>query len=307
MVKYITKRLLFLIPVLIGVSLIVFTLLYITPGDPARMILGEQAEQQQVEQLREEMGLNDSFFVQYGRYVKNIVLHGDLGTSYATKSPVIEEIMAVFPNTLKLALTSVALAIVIGIVFGVISAVKQYSIFDSAISVVAILGISMPMFWLGLLMILLFSVKLGWLPASGYDSWKHMIMPAICLGAQSIAVITRMTRSSMLEIIRQDYIRTVRSKGQKEIIVIANHAFRNALIPIITTIGLQFGHLLGGAMLTETVFSIPGLGRLMVESIKTRDFPMVQGSVLFIAVAFTFVNLIVDLLYAYVDPRISKS
>lgn len=307
MVKYITKRLLFLIPVLLGVSLIVFTLLYITPGDPARMILGEQAEQQQVEQLREEMGLNDSFFVQYGRYVKNIVLHGDLGTSYATKSPVIEEIMAVFSNTLKLALTSVALAIVIGIIFGVISAVKQYSIFDSAISVIAILGISMPMFWLGLLMILLFSVKLGWLPSSGYDSWKHMIMPAICLGAQSIAVITRMTRSSMLEIIRQDYIRTVRAKGQKEIFVIIKHAFRNALIPIITTVGLQFGHLLGGAMLTETVFSIPGLGRLMVESIKTRDFPMVQGSVLFIAVAFTLVNLIVDLLYAYVDPRISKS
>lgn len=307
MVKYITKRLLFLIPVLLGVSLIVFTLLYITPGDPARMILGEQAEQQQVEQLREEMGLNDSFFVQYGRYVKNIVLHGDLGTSYATKSPVIEEIIAVFSNTLKLALTSVALAIVIGIIFGVISAVKQYSIFDSAISVIAILGISMPMFWLGLLMILLFSVKLGWLPSSGYDSWKHMIMPAICLGAQSIAVITRMTRSSMLEIIRQDYIRTVRAKGQKEIFVIIKHAFRNALIPIITTVGLQFGHLLGGAMLTETVFSIPGLGRLMVESIKTRDFPMVQGSVLFIAVAFTLVNLIVDLLYAYVDPRISKS
>lgn len=307
MAKYITKRLLFLIPVLIGVSLIVFTLLYITPGDPARMILGEQAEQQQVDQLREEMGLNDSFIVQYGRYVKNIVLHGDFGTSYATKSQVIEEIMAVFPNTLKLALTSVALAIVIGITFGVVSAVKQYSIFDSAISVIAILGISMPMFWLGLLMILLFSVKLGWLPASGYNSWKHMLMPAVCLGAQSIAVITRMTRSSMLEIVRQDYIRTVRAKGQKEIVVIVKHAFRNALVPIVTTVGLQFGHLLGGAMLTETVFSIPGLGRLMVESIKTRDFPMVQGSVLFIAVAFTLVNLIVDLLYAYVDPRISKS
>lgn len=304
--KYVIKRLLYLIPVLLGVSFIIFTLLYITPGDPARIVLGDQASQEQIEILREEMGLNDSFVVQYVKYLGRVV-QGDLGMSYATKESVTSEIVAVFPNTFKLALTSVGLAVVVGILFGIISAVKQYSIIDTILSMIAILGISMPMFWLGLLMILLFSVNLGWLPSSGYTSWKHMILPAVCLGAQSIAVLTRMTRSSMLEIIRQDYIRTVRSKGQKESIVIFGHAFKNALIPIITTVGLQFGQLLGGAMLTETIFSIPGLGRLMVDSIKTRDFPMVQGTVLFIAVTFTLVNLIVDILYAYVDPRISRS
>lgn len=306
MLKYIGKRFLFLIPVLLGVSFIVFSLLYITPGDPARMILGEQATQEQIDTLREDMGLDDSFIVQYVNYVKDAIT-GDFGVSYATKSPVIEEILAVFPNTIKLAITSIILAIVVGILFGIVSAVKQYSLWDSLISIIAILGISMPMFWLGLLMILLFSVKLAWLPSSGYSTVLHMILPAICLGAQSIAVLTRMTRSSMLEIIRHDYIRTVRAKGQKETTVIFKHAFRNALIPIITTIGLQFGHLLGGAMLTETIFSIPGLGRLMVEAIKTRDFPVVQGTVLFIAVAFTVVNLVVDILYAYADPKISRT
>lgn len=304
--KYVGKRLLFLIPVLLGVSFIVFSLLYITPGDPARMILGEQATQEQIDILREDMGLNDGFIKQYVNYVKKVAT-GDFGISYATKDPVIKEILAVFPNTIRLAISSICLAIVVGILFGIISAIKQYSIWDSLISIIAITGISMPMFWLGLLMILLFSVNLSWLPSSGYTTFKHMILPAICLGAQSIAVLTRMTRSSMLEIVRQDYIRTVRAKGQKESIVIFKHAFRNALIPIITTIGLQFGHLLGGAMLTETIFSIPGLGRLMVEAIKTRDFPVVQGTVLFIAVAFTIVNLLVDILYAYVDPKISRT
>lgn len=306
MLKYIYKRLLFLIPVLLGVSLIVFTLLYITPGDPARMILGENAAQEQIDILREEMGLNDSFIVQYAKYVGRLFT-GNLGTSYSTSEPVMKEILAVFPNTVRLAISAVTLAVFIGVLFGIVSAVKQYSIWDSLISIIAILGISMPMFWLGLLMILLFSVQLNMLPSSGYSSFAHMIMPAICLGAQSIAVITRMTRSSMLEIIRQDFIKTIRAKGQKEVSVIFGHAFRNALIPIITTVGLQFGNLLGGAMLTETIFSIPGLGRLMVDSIKTRDFPMVQGAVLFIAIAFTLVNLLVDILYAYVDPRISRS
>jgi len=304
MIKYISRRLLYLLPVLIGVSFIVFTLLYITPGDPAKMMLGEQADTEALEELREELGLNDPFLVQYGNYIKNIVVKGDIGTSYSTNRPVLTEILDVFPNTLKLAVAATSIAIVLGIIFGIISAVKQYSIIDSIITVFALLGISMPMFWVGLLMILLFSVKLGWLPPSGLDSFKSLIMPAIALGAQSIAVITRMTRSSMLEVVRQDYIRMAKSKGQEEHIIIFKHAFRNALIPIITVIGLQFGLLLGGAIITESVFSIPGLGRLMIESIKTRDFPVVQGVVLFMAVTFSLVNLVVDLLYSYVDPRI---
>lgn len=295
-----------LIPVLLGVAFIVFLLLYITPGDPARIILGDQAPEETVLQLREEMGLNDPFLVQFGRYVFNLVVNQDIGKSYVTKQPVIDEILAVFPATLRLAASAVLLALVIGIPFGIISAIKQYSIFDSVTMVFALIGISMPVFWLGLLLILLFSVKLSWLPSSGYDSISQMILPAVALGAQSVAIITRMTRSSMLEVIRMDYVRTARSKGQSENKVILKHALGNALIPIITITGLQFGRLLGGAVLTESIFSIPGIGRLMVESIKMRDFPVVQGGVLLVAVSFSLVNLLVDLLYAYVDPRIKS-
>ncbi|GAA0178848.1 ABC transporter permease [Clostridium sediminicola] len=304
MIKYILKRILSLIPVLIGVTFIVFTLLHLTPGDPARMVLGEQAPQEAVDDLREEMGLNDPFLVQFGNYVYKAVVKQDIGRSYITKTPVSEEIMNVFPATLKLASLSMFIAVLIGIPFGIISAIRQYSLFDSTVMVFALVGISMPVFWLGLLLILLFSVKLHWLPSSGFYSIKHMILPAITLGAQSIAIITRMTRSSMLEVIRQDYIRTVKAKGQKESKIILRHALGNALIPIITIAGLQFGILLGGAVLTEAIFSIPGVGRLMVESIKMRDYPIVQGGVLYIAIAFSVVNLLVDLLYAYVDPRI---
>lgn len=304
MLKYILKRILSLIPVMIGVSFIVFTLLYFTPGDPAKMMIGEQATEQQIQMIREELGLNQPFLVQYGNYLKRIVFHGDLGTSYSSKSPVLSEILNVFPNTLKLAAAATALAIVVGIAFGIISAIKQYSVLDNIISVIAMIGISMPMFWIGLLMILLFSVKLGWLPPSGFEEPGAIIMPMIALGAQSIAVLTRMTRSSMLEVINQDYIRMVRAKGQTEGRIIMGHAFKNALIPIITVIGLQFGNLLGGAIITESVFSIPGLGSLMINSIKNRDFPVVQGSVLFIAVAFSLVNLLVDVLYGVVNPKI---
>lgn len=306
MIKYIFRRILLLIPVILGVTFIVFSLLYITPGDPARIILGESAPKEAVTQLRHEMGLDKPFLVQYGTYIKKLVVNQDIGRSYVTKRPVMKEIMDCFPSTLKLALLAVAFAILIGIPFGIISAIKQYSVFDTLSMMFALIGISMPVFWLGLLLILLFSVKLGWLPASGFNSFKHMIMPALALGAQSVAVVTRMTRSSMLEVIRQDYIRTVRAKGQKESTVVLGHALRNALIPIITIIGIQFGGLLGGAVLTESIFSIPGVGRLMVDAIKMRDYPIVQGGVLFIAVAFSVVNLLVDLLYAYVDPRIKS-
>ena len=218
----------------------------------------------------------------------------------------VKEITTVFPNTVKLATAATIIAVVVGTILGIVSAVKQYSIIDNIVMVLALLGTSAPIFWIGILMILLFSVNLGWLPPSGFGSLKQMIMPAIALGMQSTAVIARMTRSSMLEVIRQDFVKTARAKGQKEFIVIMRHVYRNALIPVITVIGLQFGNLLGGAMLTEIVFSIPGVGRLMVEAIKQRDFPVVQGSVLFIAVCFSLVNLVVDILYAFVDPKVNK-
>lgn len=306
MFKYIIRRILMMIPVLLGVTFIIFTLMYITPGDPARIILGDTATQASVSAMRHQMGLDQPFLVQYGNYIKNLVLHFNIGTSYVTKQPVMTEIMSAAPSTLKLALSSMIVAVLIGIPVGVISAVKQYSIFDTVTMIFALIGISMPVFWLGLLLIILFAVKLQWLPAAGYSGFKYIILPAIALGAQSVSVFARMTRSSMLEVIRQDYIRTVRAKGQKEIVVILGHALRNALIPIITILGLQFGGLLGGAVLTESIFSIPGIGRLMVDSINMRDYPVVQGGVIFIAIGFSIVNLLVDLMYAYVDPRIKS-
>lgn len=304
MAKYVLKRFLFLIPIMLGVSFIVFGLLFLTPGDPARNALGPNASEQAVQELREDMGLNDSFFVQYGRYIKNIVTKGDLGQSYITRNPVVKEIFSRAPATVKLAFFSILLAVIIGIPIGIISAVKQYSIFDNVTMVFALIGLSMPVFWLGLLLIMFFSVKLGWLPSSGFSTPSHMVLPCLALGLQQVAVITRMTRSSMLEIIRQDFINTARAKGQREKVVILHHALKNALIPVITVIGLSFGQLMAGALMTEVIFSIPGIGRLMVDSIKMRDTPMVLGCVLFVAITFSIVNLIVDLVYTFVDPRI---
>ncbi|WP_371368310.1 Glutathione transport system permease protein GsiC [Sporomusa rhizae] len=304
MIRYVLRRIFFLIPVLFGVTFIVFTLLYITPGDPAKLILGEQAPPEAVQAMREEMGLDQPYLIQYYNYVKKAVLQQDIGRSYVTNRPVMQEILGAFPATFTLATSAMLVAILIGIPIGIISAIKQYSVFDTVSMIIALLGVSMPVFWLGLLLILLFTVYLGWLPASGFNSIKHMIMPALALGAMTAAIVTRMTRSSMLEVIRQDYIRTAQAKGQKQSVVVLKHALGNALIPIIAVIGLQFGQLLGGAVLTESIFSIPGVGRLMVDSIKMRDFPVVQGGVLFIALSFSVINLLVDLLYAYVDPRI---
>ncbi|MCI9340443.1 MAG: ABC transporter permease [Dorea sp.] len=306
MLKFTLKRLASLVLVLIGVSFLVFMLLSLTPGDPVRMMLGESATPEAQEALRKEMGLDDPLLLQYGRYMKNIVVHQDLGTSYSTQRPVLDEIMNVFPNTVQLAVAAMVIAVILGIFLGIISAVKQNSLLDNIVMVLALIGTSAPIFWIGILMILLFSVQLGWLPPSGFGSFEQLIMPAVALGMQSKAVVARMTRSSMLEVIRQDFVKTARAKGQREIIVILKHVFRNALIPIITVVGLQFGTLLGGAMLTEVVFSIPGVGRLMIEAIKQRDFPIVQGSVLFVAACFSLVNLAVDLLYAVVDPKVSK-
>lgn len=303
--KYILKRLLLLIPVLLGVTFIVFSIMSFTPGDPAQLILGESAQPDAIEALREEMGLNDSFMVQYFRFVGKAVT-GDFGKSYTSQRDVFAEIFARFPNTLVLAVVGVAISIFIGIPVGIISATRQYSLIDSVSMIGALLGVSMPNFWLGLMLIVLFSVKLHLLPMGGFDSLKSVILPAFTLGTGAAAIITRMTRSSMLEVIRQDFIRTARAKGVSEKKVINKHALKNALIPVLTVIGLQFGYLLGGAVLTETVFSWPGVGTLLVGAIRQKDTPTVLASVVFLATTFSIVNLLVDILYAYVDPRIKS-
>ena len=304
MLRYIVRRVLFLIPVLLGVAFCVFTLLYLTPGDPARMVLGDLATEEAVQEFRNREGLNDPFLVQFGNYIWKAVTQGDIGRSYVTKRLVAQEVWSAFPATLKLSALAMVIAILVGLPCGILSAIKQYSIFDTLTMIFAMIGLSMPVFWLGLLLILLFSVHLRWLPSSGFGTFKAMILPAVSLSAQAISMVTRMTRSSMLEVIRADYIRTARAKGQKESIVIWVHALHNALIPVVTLCGLQFGHLLAGAILTESIFAIPGIGRLMVTSIMQRNYPVVQGGVLFIAIAFSIVNLLVDLVYAYIDPRI---
>ena len=303
--RFIVKRLLLLIPVLLGVSLLVFAIMSFTPGDPAQLILGENAPPEAVAELREEMGLNDPFVLRYARFVGNAVM-GDLGQSYTSGRDVFDEIFSRFPNTLILAALGVIIAVLIGIPVGIISATRQYSMIDSGSMIFALLGVSMPNFWLGLMMILLFSVNLGWVPSGGYSDWSSLIMPAITLGTGSAAIITRMTRSSMLEVIRQDYIRTARAKGVAENVVMNQHALKNALIPVSPVIGLQFGYLLGGAVLTETVFSWPGVGRMMVDAIRQKDAPTVLGTVVFLATTFSLVNLLVDLLYGFVDPRIKS-
>ncbi len=303
--KYIIKRLLLLIPVILGVTFIVFFIMHLTPGDPAKIALGENAPQEQVDKMREEMGLNDHFLIQYANFVKKAAT-GDFGRSYDTKKPVFDEVFSRFPATLKLTIAGIIIAVLIGIPVGIISATKQYSILDYTTMILALLGVSMPNFWLGLMLILLFSVRFGILPSGGSGSFAHIILPAITLGTGVAAIITRMTRSSMLEVIRQDYIRTARAKGVAENVVINKHALKNALIPIVTVIGLQFGYLLGGAVLTETVFTWPGVGRLLVEAIKRKDTPTVLASVVFLSVTFSIVNLLVDILYAYLDPRIKS-
>ncbi len=301
--RYIFRRLLLLIPVMLGVSFLVFTIMFFTPGDPAKILLGERAPEAEVQALRTQMGLDDPFFVQYGRFIFN-ALRGDLGRSLTTRRPAALELFARFPATMQLAAMGVLVAVLIGIPIGIVSATRQYSVFDGASMVLALIGVSMPNFWQGIMMVLLFSIVLRWFPSSGYGTFAHLIMPSLTIGTSSAATITRMTRSSMLEVVRQDYIRTARAKGLSERVVITRHALKNALIPIVTVIGLQFGYLLGGAVLTETIFSWPGVGRLMVDAIRQRDYPVVQGGVLLLALTFSVVNLLVDVLYAYIDPRI---
>lgn len=295
-----------MIPVLLGVLLIVFTMNYISPGNPAEILAGEGATPEAIAELEHELGIDQPIHIQFWNYLKGIVTRFDLGISYATKRPVINELMDRFATTAKLALLSITLSAVIGILLGIISAVKQNTFIDHLSMGFALLGVSMPAFWAGMMLILFFGVRLKWLPVSGIDTWKHWIMPAITSSMVGMATITRMTRSSMLDVIRQDYITTARAKGLSERKVVMKHALKNALIPIITVLGIQLGTMLGGAVLTETVFSIPGLGKFMVDSIKTRDYPVVQGGVLLLALVFSLVNLAVDIIYAYVDPRIKS-
>ncbi len=304
MYGYVIRRLLLAIPVLIGVSILVFAIIRFIPGDPARAIAGVHASPEYIEQVRRELLLDEGLHVQYFVYMTNL-LQGDLGRSTFTNRPVTVELAQRFPNTMVLAATAMVIASIIGMSAGIVSATKRYSLFDNFSMLAALVGVAAPVFWLGVMFQLLFSVQLGWLPSGGIGTWKHLVLPALTLGLATAALLARITRSSMLEVLGQDYITTARSKGLIERVVINKHAFKNALIPVVTVIGLQFGTLLGGAVLTETVFSWPGIGRLMVDSILARDYPVVQGAVLLLAVFFVMINLVVDIIYAFLDPRIS--
>ena len=303
--KFIAKRLVAMVPVLLGVTLVIYLILNMAPGDPAKVILGEQATPEQIAELREEMGLNDPVLVQYARYIFNLV-QGDMGESYNSGLKCNVEIFARFPNTLRLTICAISLAVILALPIGILAAVKQNSLFDGASMFIALIGLSMPVFWLGLLLILFFSLRLGWFPSSGADGWKSLVLPTVTLGFQQMASIARVTRSSMLEVIRADYIRTARAKGVAESKVITKHALKNALIPTVTVVGLQFGGMLGGSVMTESVYAWPGVGRLMVQSINKRDIPMVLGCVIMFSVTSSVVNLLVDVLYGFIDPRIKS-
>ena len=303
--KFIAKRLVAMVPVLLGVTLVIYLILNMAPGDPAKVILGEQATPEQIAELREEMGLNDPVLVQYARYIFNLV-QGDMGESYNSGLKCNVEIFARFPNTLRLTICAISLAVILALPIGILAAVKQNSLFDGASMFIALIGLSMPVFWLGLLLILFFSLRLGWFPSSGAEGWKSLVLPTVTLGFQQMASIARVTRSSMLEVIRADYIRTARAKGVAESKVITKHALKNALIPTVTVVGLQFGGMLGGSVMTESVYAWPGVGRLMVQSINKRDIPMVLGCVIMFSLTSSVVNLLVDVLYGFIDPRIKS-
>jgi peptide/nickel transport system permease protein len=310
MYKYILKRLLMLIPVLLGATFLVFCIMDLSPGDPAVTILGADATPESIARLREELGLNQPLLVRYAEFIGGL-LKGDLGNSYKNNLSVMEQIKDRLPNTFILAMSGMIVAVLIGIPVGIISAKRQYSLFDNVAMVFTLIGAASPAFWFGLMLVIIFSLKLGWFPSAGMGSGfvgatVSLILPAFTLGINTAALVARMTRSSMLEVIRQDYIDTARAKGLKESIITYRHMLKNAMIPIITVVGLQFGVLLGGSVMTESVFSWPGVGRFVVEAIKTKDTPSVLGSVVVLCILFTFVNLFVDILYAYADPRIKS-
>ncbi|MFZ5992362.1 MAG: ABC transporter permease [Deinococcota bacterium] len=328
---YTGRRLLGLIPVLLGISLLVFLFLHLIPGDPAVVLLGERANPEQVESLRERLGLNQPLPTQYVLFLRDL-LSGDLGTSIFNLLPIRDQLANRWPATFELTLSAMLIAVILGIPLGILAAVRKNSLWDNASTIFSLIGVSMPVFWLGLLLIYLFAVNLHWLPPSGRisieggnafqaisgfflldallqrramgDVLSHLILPALTLGTIPLAILMRITRSAMLEVLSQDYVRTARAKGLAERVVIFRHALKNALLPVVTIVGLQFGTLLGGAILTETIFSWPGIGLWLYEGILNRDYPVVQGGVVFVALIFVIVNLLVDLSYALLDPRI---
>ncbi len=334
MIKFILNRFFSIIPTMIGVSILIFLMTAFIPGDPAEAILGERATEKSLAKIRHSLGLDKPLYVQYGLYVKRL-LHGDLGRSYRSNEKITTELIAFFPATIELSMVSICIASFVGIIAGVISATKQYSIFDYSSMILSITGISMPIFWLGLILIIIFSVNLGWLPISGRlgsmvdldiktgfyildsvltknwvafkDSLWHILLPAATMSTVSMALISRITRSSMLEVLRQDYIRTAKAKGLSNFVVYYKHALRNALVPIVTVVGLSFGISMGGAVLTETIFAWPGVGNYVLQAVSARDFNAIQGGVLVIAFVFVLVNTIVDIIYIFINPRIRVS
>lgn len=303
MFKYILQRLVLAIPTLFGVAVVVFLMLRMLPGDPARVIAGVMASEADVERIRMQLGLDQPVLTQFVSFMGRLA-HLDLGQSARTSQPVLQEILARLPYTVELAVTAIVLATVVGIMAGVMAATHHNTKVDYLVSALSLFGVSMPVYWLGLMMIVVFAINLKVLPAAGADQPASFIMPSFTLALFVVGLITRMTRSSMLEVLRQDYVQTARAKGLAEQRVRYTHALRNALLPVVTVVGLQFGTLLGGAVLTETVFGWPGIGQLLVESIFSRDYPLVQGIVLTFSTLFIMVNLAVDILYAYIDPRI---
>jgi len=301
---YLARRVLAVVPVLFGVTLAVFSMLFLVPGDPVKMMLAEfVTSPDQIAEMRAQLHLDEPLPQQYGRFVAN-ALRGDLGTSIRSRRPVATEIAENVASTAQLALASMAIAVAIGVPLGLLAALFRNTWLDVGSMVVALLGVSMPSFWLGLLLIFVFSLHLAWFPATGGGDLLHLVLPSLTLGTIASAIIARLTRSSMLEVLGQDYVRTARAKGLAWWGVVVRHALKNALIPIITIFGLQFGNLLAGAVIVETVFSRPGLGRLIVGGILAKDFPLVQGTVLFVAASYVMINVLVDFAYAFVDPRI---
>lgn len=303
MATFLARRLMQVIPVIIGVSIAVFLMLHLIPGDPAQLVAGMDATAADVENVRQALGLDRPLPVQYVSFVGRALV-GDFGESFRTGRPVLEEIGFRYWNTMYLGCAAIVFGTLLGVISGVVTAVYRNTWIDSSVLAISLLGISVPPFFLGIMLMLVFSVYLGWLPLTGMDSWQHLILPAATLGIPNAAIISRITRSSLVEVLGQDYVRTARAKGLSEIVVIVRHAVRNGLIPVVTVAGLQMGYLLGGAVVTETVFAWPGIGRLIVQSISARDFPVVQAAVLMLALTFVVINLVTDLLYRLLDPRI---
>ncbi len=304
MKSFIAVRLALMVPTLLGVLIVTFLLLYVAPGDPVQAMIGERADQATIDRLRAELRLDDPLPVQFGRYVSSVV-QGDLGTSYITGRPIAADLMDRFPATLKLAASAMLFAALFGISIGIYSAWRPGSWGDRISALIAYAGVSFPVYWVGLLLILVFAVMLRWFPASGYGGFAFLVLPAITLGMRSVAFLSRMTRAAMQDVLRSDFVRTARAKGLGETPVVLSHGLRNALIPIVTVLGLDFGSYLTGSILTETIFSWPGVGRYVLTAIEKRDLPAVQGSILFLSFVFVLVNLVTDLVYAKVDPRVA--